>query len=1255
MALSQEPINFDLIEEQKENVISLKGGRSAASLARILSPRPSGSEATAGDTRTLNNAIRNEYEKELQAIDEADDPLDIFTRYVNWTLQAYPQPTSKDAQLLPLLERATKTFLKSKDYKNDPRLLKLWCHYIHFFDSTPRETFAFLARHNIGEQLALYYEEFAAWLEGAGRWHQADEVYNLGLEREARPAERLARKYTQFQQRYAAQPATEDGSTSPAMPKVRAALAAKIDPFAPAPADEPQQSSRSAVSNTTKSKKPKMAIFSDDSNAEQPLLGTTSTSGWNSIGDLQARKKENTIEAQPWAGQTLKAGKRAGTATKLEVFKDLNNASNLRSSKQPEPIVNPRTGRAERVFVDMDAVYTGNGDEFSFEELRALHRGWAGMNWRKNIPVLRENANVRTTAEKYKSKEPEDLENLTACFDQKLDIVESTQSQDLVEQPKLPKQKKLKVREVKQETQTVRLRSDSPSKPKPHKRIAAEPTMTMNSRAANNDIYDMYNNASRQPGKDDTRSGAETEFEDDTFSAGESIDTGRVSTTNSEYGDDTISSMRSFGVDDTNASPWSDFTVSKIPKALKKARSTKHKRHHSEDQTEDLPGYHDQSQDGLDTQAIADLANQDFGELDTMAIARMAGNATEVIDLTKDEDKEDELGTPVETPQPDPFEAIKGLDQDQHIPIQPEDYEPTPMRPYRDPSMAAQSKLPFMTPIVEQTESSLAASTIYQSHFATAKTPSRHATKSEAKLESPSKLNVIDLLLESPRPSSAKRRNSEEDANEHSPKKLVAESPLSGNQKILFPVLEERHADSSLRKTAEDIFAAPTSPVKALVKPAAVIKKIIHKGPIINDAVCNPCDDTVIDQILKTVHPAPSSYPGFFDHTPENSNQFGQIRSYTRKLAKQTSKSSPRKALSESVRGMAPVLKFKGTSRVYAIKRELGEGAFAPVYLVDSVEQEGDENTTSTGGRGPVEALKAENEPKTLTWEFHILHLLKFRLGHSSRAMESIILAHECHLYRDECYLVLEYHSQGTLLDLVNQCRADSARAGKTAEGLEEPVAMWLSVELLRTIEDIHRVGILHGDLKADNCLVRLDAETDLSGPYNRRGRDGWNKRGLTLIDLGRGIDTRAFKHETRFIADWKAQDTDCPEIREAKPWKWEIDLFGAAGVIHSLLFGKYIETVSVSGGGLGQKKEWKLRENFKRYWEKDIWTEVFSVLINGGGKKEDEVRKDLQRLRGMMEEWLETESERNGRDLRAGIRRCERLVGAGTGSKGRR
>lgn len=278
------------------------------------------------ETKTLNDAIRHEYEVELQSIADSDDPLDIYDRYVKWTLNAYPSAqATPQSQLLPLLERATKAFLTSGDYKNDPRYLKLWLHYIRLFSDAPRETFAFLARHNIGQGLGLFYEEFAAWLESAGRWNQAAEVYQMGMEREARPAERLMRKYNQFQQRYDARPADADGPSSPALPKVRAALAAKIDPFAPTPRAEDQQAARpgSGGSNaaTSRSGKPKMAIFSDMGN-EPPQPPPSSTKGWDSIGSIRDRKKENTIEAKPWAGETLKAGKRVGTVPKMEIFKD---------------------------------------------------------------------------------------------------------------------------------------------------------------------------------------------------------------------------------------------------------------------------------------------------------------------------------------------------------------------------------------------------------------------------------------------------------------------------------------------------------------------------------------------------------------------------------------------------------------------------------------------------------------------------------------------------------------------------------------------------------------------------------------------------------------------------------------------------------------------------------------------------------------------------------------------------------------------
>ena len=330
MAVSEDLINFDLIETHKENIQSLPGGRSARQLVSTLSPMSSGqasSSPTLDETKTLNDAIRQEYELEVQSVAESEDPLDVYDRYVKWTLNAYlSAQATPQSKLLPLLERATKAFLSSAQYKNDPRYLKLWLYYIRFFSDSPRETFAFLARHNIGEGLGLFYEEFAVWLEGAERWTQAEEVYSLGIAREARPAERLMRKYTQFQKRFEARPQNADGPSSPALPTVRPALAAKIDPFASTPRSDESQPTRpsSGVSGvqSSRSGKPKMAIFSDaDSDTLQPTTGTE-TKGWDSIGSLQERKKENAIAARPWAGETLKAGKRAGTEPKMTIFRD---------------------------------------------------------------------------------------------------------------------------------------------------------------------------------------------------------------------------------------------------------------------------------------------------------------------------------------------------------------------------------------------------------------------------------------------------------------------------------------------------------------------------------------------------------------------------------------------------------------------------------------------------------------------------------------------------------------------------------------------------------------------------------------------------------------------------------------------------------------------------------------------------------------------------------------------------------------------
>jgi checkpoint serine/threonine-protein kinase len=100
-----------------------------------------------------------------------------------------------------------------------------------------------------------------------------------------------------------------------------------MDPFAPADGSPDPQAARPSPSSTsapkTKSGKPKMAIFSDaGASADSQPAASGRTKGWDNIGSMEERKKENRVEAKPWAGETLKAGKKAAPTQKMAIFRD---------------------------------------------------------------------------------------------------------------------------------------------------------------------------------------------------------------------------------------------------------------------------------------------------------------------------------------------------------------------------------------------------------------------------------------------------------------------------------------------------------------------------------------------------------------------------------------------------------------------------------------------------------------------------------------------------------------------------------------------------------------------------------------------------------------------------------------------------------------------------------------------------------------------------------------------------------------------
>lgn len=710
--------------------------------------------------------------------------------------------------------------------------------------------------------------------------------------------------------------------------------------------------------------------------------------------------------------------------------------------------------------------------------------------------------------------------------------------------------------------------------------------MTLHTKAATDDILDIFNQPLKNVGlvSSQAESAGESDYEDDDYtSAGESTGTGRISAP-SEFGDDEPNTQALTTHDEievTGASPWSDFTASKHVPRVDLENMTK--------------GEVEDEQDEHDFVVLED---------DTA--------------VTHHDDDID-IVTPVSPTFGHEAPRTK------FIPLPPDDYEP-PNRPFRDPSQALQNRLPFMTPIVEKTESSMGALTIREEKdYFNSKTPSRGNSKGLGILE------TQDELLSSP---------FQEIINEARVINVKSQSPPNPKMKTISTVPET---------------SRPT-------------------GPVIKDAQCNPIYEGIRTTILDNLQPPLSCYEGFSDHRPQTFNKGPEIRRFIKALAK-VSKNGADKTGNVS---LPPTLKFPSLpAYTYTVKRELGKGAFAPVYLVQQ-DEDGEEPKT-TNASTQLLALKCEQPPTP--WEFYIMSTLHSRLPTlpSSRYSDSLLKPQALCLFADEGYLIEQYIDQGTLLDLVNIAKSDSAGV------LDEVISMFFTVELLRAVEAMHSVGILHGDLKADNCLVRLlpssspSLSSSLSSSsadywdseYQPSGTGGWSAKGLCLIDFGRGIDMRHFKPDVQFIADWKTGKADCAEMREMRPWTWQVDYWGMAGVAHSLLFGKYIEDVAVdlssrdgaaaigndggsSGGGgllgVAAARKWKLKEALKRYWQTELWTALFDVLLNPAGyaaREEDSgkmpVMKTLRRCREDMEAWLEREAGRRG--LKAGLRRLEEKI----------
>ena len=165
--------------------------------------------------------------------------------------------------------------------------------------------------------------------------------------------------------------------------------------------------------------------------------------------------------------------------------------------------------------------------------------------------------------------------------------------------------------------------------------------------------------------------------------------------------------------------------------------------------------------------------------------------------------------------------------------------------------------------------------------------------------------------------------------------------------------------------------------------------------------------------------------------------------------------------------------------------------------------------------------------------------------------------------YDNGTILVSQNQPLGTLLDLVNLLREVDRKQ-------VEPLALYLTAELLGLVDLLHSVDIIHADIKPDNLLVRsIPSRHNLSSAPC-----------LQLIDFGKSLDLRLLPPETVFDEVVETGGLKCVEMREGRPWLHHIDYFGLVGSAYCLLFGDYM-TIGKTGTG-----RWAVKGTYRRWWQ---------------------------------------------------------------------
>lgn len=203
-------VDYSLIEPSKENIQPLRRGRNPHALLKAIQTPPVKADPLAPPTSALApgrtdasmKADRKRFEEAIKSYpSDGPTPLAPWLDYIQWTQQSFVHASVK-SNLLPLLEKCTRTFLRDARVNQSLRYLHVWFLYMDCVADC-LDMFAFLHANGVCTKQAALYDGWSKVLEQRGRWADAADTLQLGLNFGAEPSANLRNSMTRLQARTA--------------------------------------------------------------------------------------------------------------------------------------------------------------------------------------------------------------------------------------------------------------------------------------------------------------------------------------------------------------------------------------------------------------------------------------------------------------------------------------------------------------------------------------------------------------------------------------------------------------------------------------------------------------------------------------------------------------------------------------------------------------------------------------------------------------------------------------------------------------------------------------------------------------------------------------------------------------------------------------------------------------------------------------------------------------------------------------------